>query len=255
MSAVGSSRSVSTWHDKMPPHASLQPQFDALCLALSPNARDASARWFSELVARYTEPQRAYHTLHHIGSLLSILKENGNPMGSIGGLDDKTNGQIAIEAAIWFHDAVYDPRAPHGDNERASESLWREFCEDLSIDRIMQNKVSQMILATISHVPPDGADNELLLFLDLDLSILAAPADVSEASWKEKGFISYSEYVARVRKEYSHYSDADFRTGRLAVMKRFLDRPQLYFNGHCQTLWEQRARENIRNEINLLESQ
>lgn len=34
---------------------------------------------------------------------------------------------LVLEYAIWFHDAVYDPRAIHGVNEEQSVSLAYEF--------------------------------------------------------------------------------------------------------------------------------
>ena len=66
------------------------------------------------LKSRYREPWRRYHTLQHIGELLELLKANA------AGLESPR----AVELAIWYHDAVYDPLAAKGDNERASDALF-----------------------------------------------------------------------------------------------------------------------------------
>jgi predicted metal-dependent HD superfamily phosphohydrolase len=132
--------------------------------------------------------------------------------------------------------------------------MWRGFAKDVGLGTKLVEKVSRMILATISHQPPtDDTDPDLLLFLDTDLSILAARAQVdSEAgdSWA----ISYPEYSRRIRFEYSHYSDEDYRRGRAAVLKRFLERSRLYFTEFAGVRWEATARENLKREIAELEN-
>ncbi len=60
-----------------------------------------------ELTRRYEEPHRRYHALPHIADML----HRGRDLQ----LDDV---QVA---AIWFHDAIYDPRAL--DNEAQSAAL------------------------------------------------------------------------------------------------------------------------------------
>ena len=66
---------------------------------------------FHDLTARYAEPQRAYHTMEHVTECLSHF--------------DTARHLLArpdeVELALWFHDAVYDPR--RGDNEEQSARL------------------------------------------------------------------------------------------------------------------------------------
>ncbi|TIR62631.1 MAG: hypothetical protein E5X28_03575, partial [Mesorhizobium sp.] len=59
----------------------------------------------SELAALYQTADRDYHGLPHIEAMLALAAEHRHL------LDDPE----AVEAAIWFHDAVYDSRAK--DNE------------------------------------------------------------------------------------------------------------------------------------------
>ena len=60
------------------------------------------------LLERYSEPGRHYHDARHVLACLQAL--------------DRYPGRIhnsnAIELAIWYHDAIYDPRA--SDNEARS---------------------------------------------------------------------------------------------------------------------------------------
>ena len=58
-----------------------------------------------ELEDGYGSPGRHYHTFGHVWSCLLELDRVRSLCGS----------PLALELAVWFHDAVYDPQA--GDNE------------------------------------------------------------------------------------------------------------------------------------------
>jgi predicted metal-dependent HD superfamily phosphohydrolase len=68
----------------------------------------------AKLRARYAEPHRHYHALGHVEALLRWLD-------SYRALAAKP---ALIEAAIWFHDAVYDTR--RHDNEARSAHWARD---------------------------------------------------------------------------------------------------------------------------------
>ena len=74
------------------------------------------------------------------------------------------------------------------------------------------------------------------------MSILAAPAPV------------FDQYERDVRAEYAFVSDEAFRTGRLAILKAFMDREQLYFTPQCRADWEPLARANLARSIAALET-
>ena len=65
----------------------------------------------NDLIARYAEPQRAYHTLEHIMHCL----------GEFAGVREQAGEPEAVEVAIWFHDAVYNPLLKT--NEKKSADL------------------------------------------------------------------------------------------------------------------------------------
>ena len=59
----------------------------------------------------YAQPHRAYHDAHHLDELIALAREHTPD------LDE------AEQLALLFHDAVYLPGAPRGDNERRSAAL------------------------------------------------------------------------------------------------------------------------------------
>jgi predicted metal-dependent HD superfamily phosphohydrolase len=122
---------------------------------LSAHRSDASA-----LFARYGEAQRHYHTLKHIAVCLGWLATHASFA--------QRPAEIAL--ALWFHDAVYDPRA--SDNEARSAELARERLGALGVGTEVTERIAAQILATREHLAAGDADTQLLL--DIDLSILGA---------------------------------------------------------------------------------
>ena len=68
-------------------------------------------------MAAFAEPQRHYHNQQHIAECLTQFDAARNI----------ARRPEAIEFAIWFHDAVYDPKA--GDNEEKSAALAKKCVE------------------------------------------------------------------------------------------------------------------------------
>ena len=188
--------------------------------------KDADAVW-ATLDAGYTEPARAYHNWAHIEAMLAGLDK----VSQVAGLDARQRDEI--ELAIFFHDAVYDPLVK--DNEAQSASLFRQMTAengDFAADAV--SRVADMIGATTEHKP--SADPATQVLLDLDLAILGSSAE------------TYRDYVSAVRREYAFVSDSDWRAGRAAVMRRFLERQHIYQTSQMATR-EPAARANIENEI------
>jgi len=176
---------------------------------------------------RYAEPWRHYHTLRHIESLLGLLEAHR-------GLA-RHGDELA--AAIWFHDAIYDPR--RNDNEARSAELAREQLPAAGCEAGFADRVAELVLATRSH-EADPADGDKALLLDLDLSILAAAP------------VDYDRYALQVRQEYAHVADDAFRNGRARVLGSFLARPRLFILDSLFERWEAPARQNLRREIEQL---
>src|SRR5262245_34252242 len=118
-----------------------------------------------ELVRAYTAPDRHYHDLSHIEAMLALADAHR------GALSDPE----AVEAAIWFHDAVYDTH--RHDNEAQSAELAAARLADLARPRQI-DFITTMIRATAGHAMPDLSDEsdrrDCSLFLDMDLAVLGS---------------------------------------------------------------------------------
>jgi predicted metal-dependent HD superfamily phosphohydrolase len=171
----------------------------------------------AELLARWSEPHRRYHTVDHLRAVLSLL--DGTP--------------APVRLAAWFHDAVYDPRAAGAANEEASADLAAEVLTALGLPTGTVDEVCRLVRLTAGHAPDPG-DEAGELLCDADLAVLAAPPE------------AYETYAAAVREEYAHVPDEAFRAGRAAVLAALLDQPVL-FRHHPG--WEAPARANLRREL------
>jgi predicted metal-dependent HD superfamily phosphohydrolase len=165
-----------------------------------------------DLLRRWREPHRRYHSDRHLQYTLEIIDRYA----------DLADDADAVRMAAWLHDAVYDPRA--GDNEERSAALTDD------------PEVRRLVLLTKSHDAAPGDGNGALL-CDADLAILAAdPAD-------------YREYSQRVREEYAFVPDDAFHTGRGQVLQGLLAKAELYKIVPERDQWTQKARTNMRDEL------
>lgn len=185
-----------------------------------PGARALGA----QLVASYAHPERGYHDSRHLAEVLGRLRE----LSAQGEEFDL----MAVVLAAWFHDSVYDGQP---DAERRS-AAWAAEALPTLVGPDLVAEVVRLVLLTEHHRPDDGDANGCALS-DADLAILAAPAD------------RYAEYVAAVRREYAHVSDADFAAGRAAVLRDLLAKPHLFHTRHARSSWEADARANVEREL------
>ena len=80
--------------------------------------------YFHQLVAMYSELHRHYHNQNHIANCLAEFDR----------VKSFVDNPPAVELAIWFHDAVYDPRA--GDNEERSAELAKDWLKEFHAERL-----------------------------------------------------------------------------------------------------------------------
>jgi predicted metal-dependent HD superfamily phosphohydrolase len=59
----------------------------------------------ADLLARWGEPHRRYHTAAHLAAVLDALQRLLTGPGAV-----PVEDRAALELAGWFHDAVYQPR-------------------------------------------------------------------------------------------------------------------------------------------------
>ncbi|MCF6103388.1 hypothetical protein [Mesorhizobium muleiense] len=184
-----------------------------------------------ELSALYQAEGRHYHSLAHIEAMLALA---GHYRASL-------HDPEAVEAAIWFHDAIYNSRAK--DNEARSAVLAeKKLAGRTDVQRL--GSIIAMISATATHELPqfddENAARDAALFLDMDLAILGAPPDAFDA------------YEQAVRREYGWVEEPMWRAGRSAVLKSFLARPHIFHTEEFRQRFEAQARQNMARSLEAL---
>jgi len=202
----------------------LRERFGALWKRLG--AAGGEARVFDGLLAAYRQPHRHYHGLDHLRDCLDQL-DTAPANGS---------DRDLAETALWFHDAVYDPRA--ADNEVRSAEWARRGLLETGVIELKVREVARLIRLTDHARPADEPAGALVC--DVDLSILGRPQ------------AEYAEYERRIRAEYDWVTEPLYRTGRAAVLARFLARDPIYRSAHFRALYEGAARRNLKRTLESL---
>lgn len=208
---------------------------------MTPSQRDLLSRWSgpeeagADLVRRYAEPHRRYHTVDHLTEVLD----------HVGELAAEADDAEAVLLAAWFHDAVYDPSGDGGgdiggDNEERSAELAERVLTEAGRPAETVAEVARLVRLTATHDPAEGDRNGAVL-CDADLAVLAADPG------------RYAAYAAAVREEYAAVPDEAFRRGRADVLRRLLGLPALFHTRRGRERWEEAARHNLAAELMLLE--
>jgi predicted metal-dependent HD superfamily phosphohydrolase len=181
---------------------------------------------FEEVMARYAEPHRRYHTERHLEECFVELEA----------VRGEAERPAEVEIALWFHDAIYDPRAK--DNEERSAEWTRAVLARAGARADVGERVAGLIMATRHAAEPVGADACVLV--DVDLAILGAPP------------ARFDEYERDVRAEYAWVPDLVFRRERRKILERMLARPRLFATARMHELYEERARANLARSVRRL---
>ena len=199
--------------------------------------RHKTGAW-DALDASYTESHRAYHTWEHVAGLLEKLSE----------FSDLSTRSDIIAVSVFWHDVVYrtqnqdgSPR-PDYENVRDSGERFRQYTLLKQPDA---DAVYDLIMATANHLQARaekhyyaGFAGDLDLFLDLDLSSLAAP-------WEE-----FVEALARIRSEFSWAPEIVFCTIQLQILEKFAKEDvRLYRRAETGEKWRDAARANLKRCI------
>jgi predicted metal-dependent HD superfamily phosphohydrolase len=179
---------------------------------------DALPTW-RQLETAYTEPWRAYHNLDHIGQCLAEFTV----------VRQLADDAISVEAAIWFHDVVYDTHRK--DNEERSADLATALLVTAGKPDSFCQRVHTLILATKHQSQPTSSDARLLI--DIDLCVLG------------QGPERYAEFERQIRHEYAWVTDRDFAAGRSAVLNGFLRRERIFNTPAFAQRFEDQARVNL----------
>src|SRR5688572_8787422 len=156
-------------------------------LGLAPHADT-----YERLSAAYAEPHRHYHTAAHIGACLTEL-DSARALARF---------PFEVEAALWFHDAIYDPKA--SDNEQRSAEWAVAFLSGAGAAAAVGARVYAHVMATRHDGEAGSPDSALVV--DIDLSILGQPPAV------------YAQFEKNVREEYRWVPAALYRRTRREIL-------------------------------------
>lgn len=202
--------------------------------------RDLFDRWMAlarpdsehvgvDLVARYSEPHRRYHTCEHLAAMLAAIDD----------LAEYAEDIAAVRYAAFFHDAIY--AVDRADNEERSAELAESTLVGLGAAPELVREVGRLVRLTITH-NPDSTDHNGAVLCDADLVVLASDA------------AGYAAYTAAVRAEYRHVPDDMFRIGRAAVLQELVRQPHLFRTPRARELYEPAARANLTTELAALQA-
>ena len=178
-----------------------------------------------DLIKTYIGEDRHYHGLFHIMDTLVIAESL------------KPDNELAVYLTMWFHDVVYD--ATKSDNEELSAAFAKEKLSG-KVDESVVDFVVNAILLTkhkeVDHRTASTKGKDYQIVLDSDLFGLATS--------------KYKENSEKIRKEYSHVSNEDWKKGRSQFLKSMLEREKIYHL--LDSKFEELAKKNMREELESL---
>lgn len=181
---------------------------------------------FDDVVVRYTEPHRSYHTLQHISEGYRWLDASRH----------LADYPFEVELALIYHDIVYEPW--RSDNERRSAELFRVHAQTVCLASEPTDRICTSIEATATHCARFG---DAALLGDIDLWVLGAPPE------------RYTEYEQQVRQEYGYVAEELFHAGREKVLRRFLTPKTIFITAFFRQRLELWAQWNLRRTLTHLE--
>ena len=187
---------------------------------------DPDASVFDQLLARYSEPHRKYHTARHLDECFARFEE----------LRSDATHPDEVEFALWFHDAIYETK--RHDNEERSADWARATGAAANLPLDVTDRIHTLILATRHNAVPRDTDEKILV--DVDLSILGATSD------------RFDEYEDQIREEYAWVPGIVFRAKRRKILQGFLDRASIFNTRKFVEAYESQARANLDRSIKRL---
>jgi predicted metal-dependent HD superfamily phosphohydrolase len=184
---------------------------------------------WQRIQSAYDERHRFYHNQTHIQKLLELWSEH----------QTKLHDAEAVFYAIVYHDFIYDANSQQNEANSAAEAI--VFLSKIGLPSSKIEKVKTYILATQGHQSLQE-DTDLMYFLDFDLAILGSQS------------FDYEQYSKNIRKEYNIYDDVRYKAGRMAVLKHFLSKSQIYKTDFFRQQFEKQAFENMKRELKALEN-
>ncbi|MBS2015229.1 MAG: hypothetical protein JST00_20235 [Deltaproteobacteria bacterium] len=222
------------WSERVPPEVApseeqwtLLPEVRFAELWARLGARGSHRETLRRIRMAYGEGHRAYHTARHVSECLRLLDDPE--------VRRRSGGRVEVEAALWWHDLVYDPRSTDNEERSAEDAI--ATLAGIGVSEVVVDRVAAYVLATKTHASddPGGA-----LVIDVDLSILGeSPA-------------TFARFERDIRREYAWVPPAAYAAGRATVLRRFLEREHIYATPLFRDRYEARARANIEGALRAL---
>ena len=192
------------------------------CVASPPSPDSATV--YADLHRLLSAPGRRFHNLDHIRDCVRRLDEVA-PL-----LEDRD----AVEVAIWFHDAIYEP----GDatNEERSARLF--LTQSTGARPLFRRRVCGLILTTRHCMHSRGTDRRFIE--DIDLAGFAAPWD---------DFIRSGDLL---RAEFAAHADGQYYPSQVRFLANLQSRPRFFRTDYFHDKYEARARQNVRRLLDEL---
>ena len=182
----------------------------------SPPAPDPAAV-YADLRERLSAAGREFHNLGHIDDCLRHFDE----------IAPRLIDRDAVEIALWFHDAVYEPGNP--DNERRSAQLFLE--QSKGAPPQFRRRVCALILTTQRGRTPRNDDCKFID--DIDLAGFGSP-------WKD-----FMRNGRKLRQEFSTQNDIDYYQGQAKFLSALRRRPTFFRTKYFAERYGAQARANL----------
>ncbi len=163
---------------------------------------DAPRGAFDQVLDRWREPHRAFHTLQHLEECLVAARA----------VRHACEFSCEVELALWYHDAVCDPRSDN--NAVKSAACVTEVLQRAGTGRSVRERIADLVRATAHDREPTTRDEAIVM--DVDLAILSADTT------------RFESHERQLRREWGHLSESEFRSWRETSVRRLLDRPSIY---------------------------
>ncbi len=201
----------------------LRVRFERLCSRVR-----LDAGCFDLLDGYYSEPRRHYHGWRHIAECFAQFDLAGQLLSD----------PVAVELALWFHDAIYVVGSRR--NELESAGLARASIRPL--DAGLADKVGQFIEATDYSRMSSVDDPDLDYLKDIDFAAFGKPF---EGFWQD---------VERLRRENGEDNQPAASVRRLAFYREILDgRVELFRTSFFRDRLLGQAISNVEQAVALLE--
>lgn len=178
---------------------------------------------FERIFAEYSAAPRVYHSAKHVDFCLAEFDQ----------VRELVPHPHAVELGLVMHDIAK--------TEAESAKYLIELGNQYGLHRETLLIAVGIVLATDHNIPYTDFDKQYAM--DIDLAILGQPVEL------------FDEYDRMIREEYRHFSDADYRKGRLIVLNKFLRRgDRIFLTPSFKRRYGQQAKQNLVRAIARLSS-